>query len=84
MFKFSDKKDLIKCGEEFGEFFIDFENGDVEIEGKFADYVVYDDEDVICLKVDDMFVGLYYDGGDSLACVEVEESKEKLLELPLN
>ena len=81
MFKFSDKSDLIKCGVEFGEFLIDFENGDVEIEGKFGDYVVYDDENVICLKVDDLFVGMYYDGGDSLSCVEVEESKEKILEL---
>ena len=81
MFKFSDKSDLIKCGSEFGEFLIDLENGDVEIEVKFEDYVVYEDENVMCLKVDDMFVGMFYDGGDSLGCVEVEDSKEKILEL---
>lgn len=79
MFKFSDKNDLMKCENEFGEFLIDFENGDVEIEGKFGDYVVYEDDDCYVLNVDDMFVGMYYDFGDSLGEVVVEKSLEKLL-----
>ena len=71
MFKFSDKKDLMKCGEEFENFMTEVEND--ELDFKMSDYLVYSDDYCDCLKIDDMYVGLFYDVGESLCSVDVED-----------